>query len=121
MSLYNDLSAEVMRLLSEFGQSVTITRSTPGAYDHATGLVVLTTSTQSGIGAVFEYKSGVTLFDGNLIQQGDKKLLLGAVSLTAPIIGDIVIANGISYEIKSIKEINPANSIVMYICNIRGV
>ena len=123
MSLYTEMQAVTDASLSQYGQLVTITHKTAGAYDPATGSSAISTITEVGRGAVFDYtrpKDGLSQADGTLILQGDKKLLLSPVGITAPKIDDAVIANGITFVIKNIKSINPAGTVVMYECNIRS-
>lgn len=121
MSFYKDAQAVANSLLSEYGQSITLTHSTTGNYDPATGTVESTSTTATGRGAVFDYPaSGLSQADGTLILQGDKKLLLSAVGIAAPVLNDLAIANGITYIIKNIKSLNPAGTVVMYECQLGG-
>lgn len=121
MSFYDDMKVTANDLLAEFGQTIVITTQTAGTYSPTTGTSTVTTATQTGRGAIFEYTNGSRDIDGTLIQQGDKKLLLSAVGITAPQMNDTLVANGKTWTIKGIKETNPAGSIVMYECNLRGV
>ena len=110
--------------MSQYGQLVTLTHKTVGVYDPATGTAATTTATEIGRGVVFDYsmtKDGISQADGTLIAQGDKKLLLSPVGITAPRLDDTVLANGITFVIKNIKSLNPAGTIVMYECQLGGV
>jgi hypothetical protein len=110
-------------LLGAYGQQITLTHNTAGVYDPTTGMVEATSTTELGHGALFDYPariSGLSQADGTLILQGDKKLLLGAVGITAPKIDDTILANGITYIIKNIKSLNPAGIVVMYECQLGG-
>ena len=113
MSFYSDMADTATGMLSEFGQAVTIVNSS-SVYDTSTGAATVTTTTQSGIGAIFDY--GNKAIDQSLIKVGDKQLLLSVKGITKPSIGDTV--NG--YSITMVKEINPAGTPVMYECNLRG-
>lgn len=104
-------------ILREYGQTITITSKSAGAYDVATGAAAVTQSTQTATGVVFDY--GTRAIDGTLIKVGDKQLLLSASGLTAPAISDIAIIGNISYVITHIKEVNPAGTSIMLDCNIR--
>ena len=119
MNFYERMQATANRLLKSKGQAITITRQTAGAYDPATGAATVTTTTQSGWGAVFEYAA--KNIDGNLIQAGDKQLLLSAINaagtaLTAPQVNDTVNVGG---TITQIKTLSPAGTTVMFDCNLR--
>jgi hypothetical protein len=123
MSFYGDAQLVADSLLSEYGQQVTLTHNTAGVYDPTTGTVATTSSTELGHGVIFDYParmSGLSQADGTLILQGDKQLLLSAVGITAPKVGDLALANGITYIIKNIKSLNPAGTVVMYECQLGG-
>ena len=112
------------RMLRSKGQAVTITKRTAGAYDPATGGATVTTTTETGTGAVFEY--GNKNIDGSLIKVGDKQLLLSAFraaggALTAPVVNDTVtLASGTVYTITQVKALSPGGMDVLYDCNLRG-
>ena len=58
--------------------------------------------------------------NGTAILSDDKRLLMIANTLTELNINDTIIANGISYTVKHpLKQINPANHLIMYDCNLR--
>jgi len=119
VSFYSDAVEVVDDALSQYGQLVTLTHKATGIYDPATGTAATTTATEIGRGVVKEY-NGLNQIDGTLVLQGDKKLLLSPVGITAPKIDDTVIANGITFVIKNIKSLNPAGTVVMYECQVRG-
>lgn len=118
MGFYARMQATANKLLKGKGQAVTITHTTQGSYDPATGAITNTSSTQSGYGATFEYSTQAV--DGTLIVAGDKKLLLSALNaagtiLTAPSIGDTLSIGG---TITSVKPLSPAGTTVLYECNL---
>lgn len=117
MNIYDDLQITAANLLSQFGQSLTITSKSAGAYNPATGTSIITGSTQSGIGAVFDY--GTKDIDGQLILQGDKKLILSQVGITSINVDDLVTIGAKTYTVIMVKELNPAGTNVMYICQLR--
>lgn len=119
MSFYSILKNTANSLLVKFGQSVTISRNSAGSYNTSTGTSVITTTTQNSRGALFDY--GLGEIDGTLILKGDKKMLLSAVGITKPFVNDVVSANGSVFTILSVNETNPANSVVMYELQLRGV
>jgi hypothetical protein len=98
-------------MLTKYGQAVTITRQTTGAYDPATGSAAIVETTQTGVGALFDFETAE--IDGTLIQQNDKKLLLNAI-VTAPLLNDKFTVNTIIYTVVNIKELNPAGTAVMF-------
>lgn len=118
MSFYDNMKKTATRLLTKFGQQVTLSRHVAGAYDPSTGSAVVTVTDQSGIGAVFDY--GSKDIDGMLILSGDKKLLLSATGITAPQVDDTVTIGAIIYTVKGIKVEAPAGTPVLFECTIRG-
>jgi hypothetical protein len=122
MSLYTDLAADADELLTEFGQSITLTHIAPGAYDPTTGSVTNTTTTQTGIGVVFDFglhQSGTAFTAGSMIVAGDKQLLLSAVGIAAPVPGDLATIGADVWTIASIKSTAPAGVAVLYECQLR--
>jgi len=124
IDFYSRMQTTADRLLKGKGQAITITRQISGAYDPATGGATVTTTTQTGWGAIFDY--GNKNIDGTLIKQGDRQLLLSAVNaagtaLTAPALNDTVTdKNGIVYTIVNpLKTIAPAGTTVLFDCNLR--
>lgn len=114
--VYTRSAATALRLLTKYGQSVTLRTYTAGAYDNATGTVTNTTADTTRQAALFDYKSnsyGQTLASGTLIQQGDKKCLMDA-NAAAPTLADHVIVGSIEYVIKDIQELNPAGTPIIY-------
>jgi hypothetical protein len=123
MNFYERIQATVNKMLKGKGQAITITRQSSGTYDPATGTATVTTSTQTGWGAVFDY--GTKQIDGTLIKAGDKQLLLSALNaagtlLTAPELNDTVTIGGVIYTlVQPLKTLSPAGTIVMFECNLR--
>lgn len=119
MSFYSDMQQTANSMLSEFGQSVTITRKTSGAYDPAFGSVTITTTTQTGTGAIFDY--GDRDINGTLVLQGDKKLLLSQIGIDDIEVNDTVTLGSNTYTVTNVKTLDPAGTNVMFVCNVRGV
>lgn len=122
MTFYADLTADADSLLSEFGQSVTLTHITAGAYDPDTGSVTNTTTTQTGTGAVFDFglhQSGAAFTAGSMIISGDKQLYLSAVGITAPAAGDQLTIGSDVWSVVSVKTTAPAGTVVLYECQLR--
>jgi hypothetical protein len=115
------------------GQTVTLTRIVPGAYDPATSTTTgASTVTQTGSGALFEYttflRAGLRNDKGlGLIVEGDKQFLLspfdsaGNALSPGPVIDDqVTLANGVVYTITSISPLAPAGLVIFYELNLRG-
>lgn len=118
MGLYERMALTADKLLRDKGQAVTITRQSASAYDPATGAATVTTSAQTGYGAIFDY--GDKQIDGTVIKIGDKHLLLSASEITAPILNDTVTVGGIVYTVvEPLKTVSPGGTVIMYELNLR--
>lgn len=124
--LKNQATAD--KLLKKFGQSMTLTSKTPGTYNTATGSLSVSETTQTIIGAVFEWGTfnhpgyGTEYGVGDLIQIQDQQLFISAVGIIPPNLGDTVLIQDKEYTIVApLKQIAPAGITVVIMCNIRGV
>jgi len=120
---YQDDADTAAELLEEFGQSVTLTSKTSGAYSTATGATAVTTDTQTVNAVALDY--GSRDIDGTLIRAGDKRLLMAPQTtagddLTAPVVDDTVTVGGTVYTVKGIKTLSPAGTVILFDCNIRS-
>jgi nanoRNase/pAp phosphatase (c-di-AMP/oligoRNAs hydrolase) len=117
MKNYAATAASATKMLTQFGQTVTRTIVTAGAYDLATDTVTQTETTESRIGAVFDFADALQNMRGNLIQVYDKRLYLdpnGSAALT-----DRYTIGGTQYTVVSISETNPAGTVVLYDLHLR--
>ena len=113
-------AATAKRLLTRFGQVVTIIkRTTPGAYDPATGTVSGGTVGYSCAGAVMNYASRD--IDGTLVQRGDVRVLLAPDAAFEPKPGDTVtLADTTELTVINAQATKPAGSPVLYEVQARG-
>jgi hypothetical protein len=118
---YDRMAATSLRLLTNFGQSVTRRTYTAGTYDPNTGTTTPTTADTTRIGALFDYGSqnqkGEQYVRGNLVIVGDKQLLLDAEG--AATVTDRYIIGGVEYTCMSVATVNPAGTAVMYDIHLR--
>ena len=118
MSFYADVANLASSLLTQYGQPVTRTANTAGAYDPATGAAANTSVSTTRQGALFSYgKDAQQYVRGNLVQINDRKLLLdpaGQVALT-----DTYTIQGEVYTVVSIKPTDPAGVPVLYELHVR--
>lgn len=115
---YAKSAATALRLLTKFGQAVTLRKQTAGAYDPATGTAAITTSDTTGNAAVLEFSNGERYQAGTTIQEGDKKALLNAIAVT-PAPNDLLIVGSATWTILSIKTLAPAGTVVLYELHLR--
>lgn len=116
---YTSLATVADELLTEFGQAVTIGRNTAGAYDTSTGSATVTTESEDGTAAVFDYSPSQRFRAGGLILDGDKHLLLSSVGISEPRPGDIVTIGSVDWAIITVKTTAPAGTAVLYECQVR--
>lgn len=115
-------AATAERLLTRFGQVVTVKRVTPGGYDPATGEATPVETSQVGTGALFDFglhQSGTAFAPDSMILVGDKKLLLSPVGVSQPAPGDRVAVGADLFSVVNVKITAPAGVVVMYECQLR--
>jgi len=119
--------ADAADMLSEFGQSVTLTRQAAGTYDPATGQAAITTSTQAGKGVILPLGAmrRSMMGGGDNIIEGDQELLLSGLTasggvLTVPHVSDTVTDSaGDVWTITTIDPLSPAGTAILYDCIVR--
>lgn len=113
---YTGLAATATRLLTSKGKVVTFTRYTSTDFDPAQGINTTTTSTFTGNGAAFGYKSGE--IDGTVVIKGDIRLIVDAMT-TPPLIEDNVTIDSLIYRVMNVEKVNPAGTPVIYKVQLR--
>lgn len=113
---YTKTADTALRLLTRFGQSVTLTRATTGAYDPALSAAPVTEKKETRKAVLLDYDRinfGQALQDGTRIQMGDRRCLMGADG-SEPTTLDYITVGGVKYPIKVVKALNPAGTPVLY-------
>ena len=126
-AFYDKMGATALRLISRFGQTITLRDTVPVEYDPVTGgSTPETTVDQSAQAILQDYalqQAGMSYAEGTVIKHGDKKILVAAmakdangqpVQLTPPQLTTTVIADGATWTIVNIKEITPAGTPLVY-------
>lgn len=115
---YNRPKTTALRLLTRYGQTMTLRRITDGAY--SAGASTQTVVDETVTGAVFEY----TAFEkqNSSIQIDDRKIMLAAKGMSAaPALTDQLIFGGTTFKIiPPIKPLSPAGVDVIYELQARG-
>lgn len=114
---YTSLAVDALELLTEFGESATLTRNTGGTYNPATGVTVVTGAPETIMAAVFDYPQH--LVDGTRVLTGDKQVFAGAVGVTAPTPGDTITWQSVVYTIVTSKPLAPAGTNLLHDVQIR--
>lgn len=117
---YSRPAATAKRLLTRFGQVVTVKRVTPGGYDPATGATTAdVTNGYSCAGEVMNY--AIRDIDGTLVQRGDVRVLLAPDAAFEPKPGDTVtLADTTVLTVINAQATKPAGSPVRYEVQARG-
>ena len=120
--------ATTTKMLTKYGQPVVITSEVAGNYNLETSTIVTTKTTQTSVGAVFDWgggnapRYGQQWIDAGLIQVQDKMLILSVGCITPPNLGDTVTLQGKPYSIVPPLKIEaPAGIPLFIVCNIRGI
>jgi len=112
MVLATPLRKVASKLMARFGGEVTIRRVTPGVYNPTTGTVSEATS-DTAVRGVLE---DVSLREVNdLIQAGDKRLLIAAADTAAPpTTADRVIIADRTLQVIEVRTIEQDNTAITY-------
>jgi hypothetical protein len=112
MTLANPLRKVASKLMARFGGVATIRRVTPGVYNPTTGTVSEATI-DTAVRGVLE---DVNLREVNdLIQAGDKRLLIAAADTAAPpTMADRVIIGGRTLQVIQVRTIEQDNEPITY-------
>ncbi len=115
---YASIATVADNIIINFGVPVTVVSKGTASYNVNTGAVVATDTTQTANGVVTNYDSKD--IDNTLILRGDKRLLLSPIGITTIKPDAKVTIAGISYNVISVNETNPAGVALVYDLQIRG-
>ncbi|WP_248739501.1 hypothetical protein [Pseudomonas sp. MWU12-2029] len=121
-AFYDRTAATALRLITQFGQSVTIRATTVGEYDPEAGSAPPdSTKEQTAQGVLLDF-TGQEFQNNSLIKQGDKKLKIAAQGLEwVPDLLNKVIIQGRTWSIvPPLKEVNPAGTPILYELQVRS-
>lgn len=113
---YTKPAATALKLLTKFGKTVTLARTTGNSIDPITGIAIDgTDASVTTTGLIKNYADGV--IDGARILSGDKELVLSNEQV--PTLTDQVTIDSQTWSIVAIKTISPADAVVCYFCQVR--
>ena len=120
MAFYDRMAETALRLIRQYGQTVTLREVTPGEYNPVTGDTAPDAVAEtSASGVLIEY-TGQERQSNSLIQQGDKKLMLPAKALVQPSLNSKVVIQGEVWTIvPPLKVMNPAGTPLVYELQVR--
>lgn len=122
MAFYDEMAVMALEMITEFGQSVTISKTELGEYDpEIGGPAPGATVEQIAQGILLDF-TGQELQNNSLIKQGDKKLKIAAHGLAwVPSLLDKLVAQGRTWSIvPPLKEVNPAGTPILYELQVRS-
>jgi len=116
MSFYSNMAATARRLLTKYGQTVTLTYQSAPTLNPVTGSLTSTPVEYTGKGAAFDYRAAE--IDGVLVQAGDIRLILEATT-TAPAVGHTCAVGGVTYRVMAITTSAPGGTTTHYTLQLR--
>lgn len=114
---YTKIKATARKLLANFGQSMTLTQVSHGAYDETTGTATDTSVTTTDKGVILPYADGVSSIPDSMIQKGDQQVLIQLSVVPKP--ADTISANGAVYYVINVKALEPAGVNILYELQVR--
>ena len=116
MTFATNMQTVANNLLSTYGQTVTFSRTTQGAFTPSTGAVAAGTSTTyTAKVQPSEYKTEE--INNQEVLYGDVKLL--TYSITAVLVGDTVSLDSVVYRVMSVVKTQAQGSTIVYKVQIR--
>ena len=112
MALSSSLRKVANKVVSKFGGDVTVRIVTGGGYNTTTGAITETESDTTVKGVL----SDVSLKEVNeLIQAGDKRLLIAAAAVTtAPETKDRIVISNVVHQVIQVNVTEQANTAIVY-------
>ena len=110
---------DLLKLVEEHGETLTLRKKTYGAYDPATSRVSGTSTDDYSVTAYFyNYELGVS--DLGNVERGMRKCLISALGLAvSPDTEDEILGNGDKVNITNVVTIYSAGQTICYICDVR--
>lgn len=112
------LLSHVTQLVNDIGKTITLRTVVEGTYDIASGSLTGGSTTDTEVKAMFLGYDD-PLFDGEIIQRGDRKVVIRASDGVEPKTQDILIEGSTQYKVISVRQIEQAGTDVVYICQAR--
>ena len=110
------MAAVALKLITNAGQDVTLTKLTAGTFSGVLGGYTGQTSTDYTVKAYLDnYKD--SMIDGTMVQRGDR--LAYIANTEQPLIDNVVTASTIDYKVLNVKSINVGGTVVLYEAQLR--
>lgn len=116
-TLSDTLGAVATRLLSLYGEALTVTRVTEGAYNpDDSGVTDGTTTTFTTYGTTYDYIASEV--DGTVIQRGDVKLVVQPTAI-APLTGDVITIDSVPHRVLNVERLKAQGVPCAYVLQLR--
>lgn len=117
MGTFSDnMTATALRLLTAYGEAVSVTRDNITSFNPATGSITDASDTNyTGVGHPQDY--AINEIDGTLIQQNDVRLIF--YSTTVPVVNDIFTVNSKVYTALNVEQLRAQGANICYIVQLR--
>lgn len=113
---YAKIATTAARLLNNFGQTVSVTRTTGAAFDPITGTYTAgTEAVYSPKGVLRKYPDAV--IDGTRIETNDRELILD--NTIKPALSDEITLQGEKWTVINVASVDPAGVPLVYFCQVR--
>lgn len=114
-------AASISSLLTDLGQTVTLSRVDQSYYDPIEGTYgAETTTTYTSVGIIQDIVPGTYRFDNSGVQAADRFITMAASGLgTTPRPKDRISINSTSYNIIAVNETNPSGTALLYEIQVR--
>lgn len=115
-------AANVDRVLTRVGMSMTLTRASGSAptYDTATGVATPVSSATYTVRGCRPYPYSLAEIDGTHIRHGDLRVLLSAIGAVMPKPGDTLTIGSTAYRVMAASSIAPASVDIVYDVRVRA-
>jgi len=125
MADYAADATDILEALREDGAPLTLTQTTGGTFNPATGAYTGQTTTTKSVYGLLQAPSmpqsgntGERWFNGTLIQTNDKMMLLAALdssgAAVVPVVGDTVTLNSVVFTIAALIPVEPGGVALAY-------
>lgn len=116
MTFASDLQGVALDLLSDLGESITLSRVVEGDYNTATSEAGATPpTTYTGYGHPSPYNKNEV--DGSTILMSDIRLLI--YTTTTPLVGDVATIDGVAHRVESVQKIRAQGTNIIYKLQLR--
>jgi hypothetical protein len=116
-------SYDLIRLVKEHGQVLTLRKASAGTYDPATGTITGSTNTDTTFKG-YPYNYVLDQIDGTIIKSGDLRLVVppydtSNVAMSEPESSDLILGLGDTVQVVSVQTVYSAGTIMCYLCQVR--